>query len=210
MENIIIDAGNTFNEKEYAGFFIRVLSGIFDQIIFLIYILINFIIMIILKKPQKYYFFLLQIITFLFRYIYNVFITQKHGGTLGKLILKIRIHKLNEEKIGFKESFFRYSIDFIWYLYFTIIYINILLNTSNELYNSFDTFRECSNYLRTSEPKFIIIGTIIIFSWNISEYIVLLFNKKKRGFQDYLAGTIVVNTRYFKLRENYEKSTNST
>lgn len=183
--------------KKYAGFFVRALSGIFDWAIFLLFLLINFMIVIIMKRPPKNYFIFIQVITILFKYIYNIFIPQKYSGTLGKLIFKIRILKLNNQKIGLKESFFRYLINFLWDLCISIITINIIINTSDELYNDFNTFKEWNNYLSSSEPKYLIILTILINLWIFSEYFVLLLNKKKRGLQDYIAGTIVVNTKYY-------------
>jgi uncharacterized RDD family membrane protein YckC len=206
MENIEL-TNKDILEKKYAGFLVRALSGIIDRIIFLLFALIDYTILYFMKNPTKYYYVFSQIIILLFLYIYNVFIPQIHGGTLGKLILKLKILKLNDEKIGFRESLYRYLTNIIYYLYSSIISIIIILNTPNEFFNSFKKFSGWTNNINPAESKFYVIATVLIFIWNISEYIVLLFNKKKRGFQDYFARTIVVNTRYFEIKNDMKTQT---
>jgi len=211
MENNIIETGNTSEKRIYAGFFIRILSGLIDWIINILFISINFFIMLIIKKNQNLmsYFIILEIITILFQYIYYILIPQKFGGTFGKLILGIKIIKLNNQNIGFKESFLRYSINILWYIYDAIIKIYIIANSSNELFNSFGSYTEWSNYLENSKPKISIIALIFINLWIFSEYIVLLFNKKRRGLNDYIAGTVIINKKYLhKIKEQAQTAYN--
>ena len=206
MGNLNENKGDISGSKIYAGFFIRILAGLLDKLFFWLFILLGFIIMYFFQKmPPKYFWIIVQIIVVLFHFIYNIIIPQFFGGTLGKLLLKLKIFRLDFQKIKFKESFLRYAINFIgWNLYFAIVKIIGIINTPDELYNEFTTFSEWSNYSNIIEPNIINIMTVVMIIWELSEYIILLLNKKKRGLQDYIAGTVIVNTK------NYNKVINST
>jgi uncharacterized RDD family membrane protein YckC len=84
------------NKSIYAGFLIRTLSGIIDYIIYLLFFLIIYILSLNIWSLPKYYYIAFQIIHLTFLIIYNIFITQRFGGTPGKLILKIKVLKLKE------------------------------------------------------------------------------------------------------------------
>jgi uncharacterized RDD family membrane protein YckC len=203
MDNINFYKGKISSDKKYAGFFIRILAGVLDWLFFALFILIIFLIEnifreIIFRKMSKNFWIIPQIVTVLFEFIYNIIIPKYFGGTLGKLILGIEILKINFQKIGFKESFLRYFIILIWVIYNSIINIKGILYTTEDLYNGLNSLSEWQNYLKSIEPKFTIITTVIINIWIFSEYIILLFNKEKKGLQDYMAGTIIVNKRVVK------------
>ena len=183
-------------DKIYAGFFKRIVSGLIDWTIQLILQLIPFSLLFFVGWVQKYHLIILDLITGTIWFVYYVTIPQYLGGTFGKLLLKMNILKTDFTTIGFKEAFLRYLFSFIWLLYDAIVKITITLNTNDELYDSFNTATEWNKYLNANEPKLSFVFLILITTWVLSEYIVLLFNKKKRGLQDYLAGTIVVNTKY--------------
>ena len=185
-------------DKIYAGFFIRILSGLIDYVIYLI---ISFIIYLLLKligEMPKYYIVIYLLFHLLYHFIYNITIPQYFGGTFGKLLLKIKILKTDYKKIGFKESFLRYLFVLLWYLYSTIDNIKSLINTTDGSFNEFMTFSEWINSSNSNEPKINVVFLIAINIWIFSEYIVLLFNKEKKGLQDYFAGTVIVNTKYYR------------
>jgi uncharacterized RDD family membrane protein YckC len=198
MDNSNKNSKNVTNDKIYAGILIRILSGLIDFLVFVIIQSIVFLILLIVQKIPKNYWIIYELIVPLYYFIYNITIPQYFGGTLGKILLKIKILKTNYQKIGFKESFLRYLFDLLWYLYISIVNIVIVINTPDELYNEFKTFSEWVNYSNSNEPKITIILLIAINIWIFSEYFVLLLNKRKRGLQDYLAGTIIVNEKYYK------------
>ena len=198
MDNSNKNSKNVTNDKIYAGILIRILSGLIDFLVFVIIQSIVFLILLIVQKIPKNYWIIYELIVPLYYFIYNITIPQYFGGTLGKILLKIKILKTNYQKIGFKESFLRYLFDLLWYLYISIVNIVIVINTPDELYNEFKTFSEWVNYSNSNEPKITIILLIAINIWIFSEYLVLLLNKRKRGLQDYLAGTIIVNEKYYK------------
>jgi uncharacterized RDD family membrane protein YckC len=198
MDNINLYKEKIISDKKYAGFFVRILAGILDWAFFILFLLIIFIIERIVGKISKNFWIIPQLVIVLFEFIYNIIIPKYFGGTLGKLMLKLKILKVNFHEIGFKESFLRYIIVLIWVIYNSIINIKGILYATEYLYNSLNSLGEWQNYLKSVEPKFTIITTIIINIWIFSEYIILLFNKEKRGLQDYMAGTIVVNKKRVK------------
>ena len=190
---------NSVDDKIYAGFFIRIISGLLDKLFFWLFVLMVFFIGGFLQYFSSSYFWLIQQISILiFHFIYNITIPQYFGGTLGKLVLKIKILKINFQKIGFRESALRYVINFvIWDLLYAIVIIISIINTPDELYSLFNTFLEWNNYLKINESKILFVAIILINAWILSEYFVLLLNKKKRGLQDYIAGTIIVNMKNY-------------
>ena len=180
----------------YTGFIKRVISGLLDYLFFILFTLIIFFVGYFTQITAKNYLLTINVLNILFQFIYNITMPQYFGGTLGKILFKIKIKKVNFDKIGFKEAFLRYLVQLTWYIFHAVMNMIIIISTSDIIFNEFETFSDLNNYIDSFIPQPItIIGLIIVSIWIYSEYIVLLLNKKKRGFQDFLAGTVVINIR---------------
>ncbi|MES2238915.1 MAG: RDD family protein [Bacteroidota bacterium] len=179
------------SESIYAGFWARCASLLLDTIIMLP---ILFLILYLNGLGKNMYFYTL-IPNFIFGLWYYIYLTKKYGGTPGKLIAGMKIIKLNGESISWKEAFLRHSVLLVLTLFSIIMMTSCLLSADKIVFNSLGWLKR-SQYLMSLSPTFFLIYAWVTNIWIYSEFIVLLTNKRKRAIHDYIAGTVIVKTRY--------------
>jgi uncharacterized RDD family membrane protein YckC len=182
---------NGINESIYAGFWARFASFILDALIMLP--LIFFILY--LNGLGKNIFFYTLIPNLLFGLWYHIYLPKKYGGTPGKLIVGMKIIKLNGESIDWKEAILRHSVLLALTLFSIVMMTSCLISADETTFNSLGWLKR-SEYLMTLSPMFFLIYTWVSNIWIYSEFIVLLTNKRKRAIHDYIAGTVIVKARY--------------
>ncbi len=122
---------------------------------------------------------------------FSVYLVKRYGGTPGKLLLNIKIVKLDGSNVGYKESVIRYSVIFLLSVVSSIVDFPVLLEMSDSKYFSMGLNARW-DYRISHQSQFSKYLTILTQIWIYSEFIVLLLNKKKRALHDYMAGTVVV------------------
>lgn len=129
----------------------------------------------------------------LFGLFYYVYLVRRFGGTPGKLIVGIKIRKLNGESVGYREAFLRYFPDFVFGLLVSVALLFPLLHMSDAEYHSL-SFTQRSRRMIELAPSWYkpLQWTQGVWFW--SELIVLLTNRKRRALHDFIAGTVVVHT----------------
>jgi uncharacterized RDD family membrane protein YckC len=127
----------------------------------------------------------------LFGLFYSVYLVQRFGGTPGKLMVGIRIRKLDGEPVSYREAFLRYSVDFILYLLMSIALLIPLLHMTDAEYQSL-SFMENAKRMTEFAPSWYRPLQWIQTAWVWGELIVLLTNRKRRAIHDFIAGTVVV------------------
>jgi len=199
---------NNFEEKVksidniYAGFWIRLASLLLDVVFFLpvpyIFIFINS-----FGKNVYFYTLLPHII---FGLWYNVYLVKKYGGTPGKLVVGIKIFKLNTEPVNWREAILRYSVSFGLAIFGSIVMIIAILKIDETHFDSL-LWWKTYYYMESLSPILFKVHFYTYYIWIFSELIVLLTNKKKRGIQDYIAKTVIVKTKYIDI---FKKGVNKT
>jgi uncharacterized RDD family membrane protein YckC len=179
------------NESIYAGFWARFASFILDALIMLP--LIFFILY--LNGLGKNIFFYTLIPNLLFGLWYHIYLPKKYGGTPGKLIVGMKIIKLNGESIDWKEAILRHSVLLALTLFSIVMMTSCLISADETTFNSLGWLKR-SEYLMTLSPMFFLIYTWVSNIWIYSEFIVLLTNKRKRAIHDYIAGTVILKAKY--------------
>jgi len=166
----------------YAGFGIRLGANILDGLFLLPFYILTGLLARFVSVSE---FMLITIILYLIIFWYKVDLPKKYGGTPGKLIFKMKIIKIDSENIGWKQAFLRESVELILrllsdiILFLSIFEINLPVNKMNTII------------------------TIIFHIWAWSEIIILLTNERKRSAHDFIAGTVVVKSKYIeKIRED--------
>jgi uncharacterized RDD family membrane protein YckC len=182
----------------YAGFWLRLYSILLD---FLILLPLNFIVLLLNSYSKDMYFVTLapNILIILW---YQVYLVKRFGGTPGKLIVGIKVLKLNLQPISWKEAILRYSVLFGLTIYGLIVTISSLKNADSQIYNNLGWLQK-QQYLVFLSPIMFRIYTWSSNIWVYSELIVLLTNEKKRALHDYIAGTVIVNNNTFN-KLNYQ------
>jgi len=175
----------------YGGFWSRLgallLDGIFIMpVVFLILYLNSF---------GKNIYFLTFIPNLLFALWYGIYLPKKYGGTPGKLVVGLKIIRLDGEEIGWKEAILRYSINFVITLLGVIMMTISISHADNSVYTSLSWLKQ-SLYLASLAPVFFKVQMWLNNIWVYGELAVLLTNKRRRAIHDFIAGTVIVKSKY--------------
>ena len=129
----------------------------------------------------------------LFNIWFGVYLVKRFGGTPGKLLMKIKITKLDFSPVEYKEAVLRDIVNIVFATLLTISNIIIVLNMTDSLYFSMEFF-ERGKYILDSKSSWAGMVSVLFNIWIWSEFIVMLTNKKRRALHDFIAGTVVINT----------------
>ncbi|WP_298153212.1 RDD family protein [Flavobacterium sp.] len=127
--------------------------------------------------------------------IYNIYLPKRFGATPGKMILEIKIIRLDGQPILWKESYLRYLVMFLFSLLTEAITINAIRLMDWDEYEGLG-FLDKNEYLTSMSPGLFQLSSWLIALWVIAGLIVLLSNPRKRATHDFIAGTVVVHNRY--------------
>lgn len=179
------------NENIYAGFWLRVLALILDTLFVFPVILFT----LYLNGLSKYMYFYTLLPTILFMLWYNVYLPQKNGGTPGKLTAGLTIIRLDGNYISWKEAGLLYMVVFILGVLNMVLMSINLLKVDEATFASLGWIKR-SQYLISLSPVSFKIISWLSNLWVIIGYIVLFTNKRKRMTGDFIAGTVVVKTKF--------------
>ena len=128
----------------------------------------------------------------LFGLWFHVYLVKRYGGTPGKIILKIKISKLDGSDVDYKEALLRYMILFILTMLTSIPMLMVTLGMTDAEYFSYDWMQRAT-VMTEKAPTWYSLTTIAMNIWIWSEFIVMLTNKKRRAIHDFIAGTVVIH-----------------
>jgi uncharacterized RDD family membrane protein YckC len=124
--------------------------------------------------------------------LFHVYLVRRYGGTPGKLMLKIRITRLDGSPVGYREAALRYSVLFILTSLESIALLIAILNMSDSEYLSLG-FLARSVRLVATAPSWYQPIHILLNVWIWSEFVIMLTNKRRRAPHDFIAGTVVIH-----------------
>jgi uncharacterized RDD family membrane protein YckC len=190
------------SESIYAGFWIRLGANILDGLfLFPLTWLVGYL---NCSGIDLYYYTVIPM--FLFGLWYNIYLPKRYGGTAGKLAVGISIIRLDGAPISWKEAVLRYLVTLIFVVLTIGLMIYCLGKADEETYVGIGWMKRTA-YLVTFAPLLFKITTWSQSLWEFSELLVLLTNSRKRGPQDFMAGTVVVKAIYVdKIREAMKPS----
>ncbi len=125
---------------------------------------------------------------------FSVYLVARYGGTPGKLLLKTKIVMIDGSPVTPKAAVIRHSVLFLLSLAGSIAMGLASLNMTDSQYLSL-SFSERSQALLDATPDWYGPVDLLMHVWIWSEFVVLLFNKRRRAIHDYMAGTVVVKIR---------------
>ncbi len=185
------------NETIYAGFWTRLGSLLLDFLIMLPYVFL----VLYLNGLSKNAYYFTFIPGLLFHFWFSIYLVKKYGGTPGKLIIGIKILKLDGTDVTWREAILRQIVNFILTIFGSVITLFALSKADGDYYESL-TWMTKQQYLFALIPVLIKIYNWTNNIWVYSELVVLLFNRRKRAIHDYIAGTVIVKTKFIdKIRE---------
>jgi uncharacterized RDD family membrane protein YckC len=124
--------------------------------------------------------------------VFEVYLVKRFGGSPGKLIMGIRIAKLDGSKVGYREAVIRYSVLFFISVLSSVGLLTSLFGMSDLEYATFTSAQAHVRALEAAAPAWYRPLQIAGAVWVYSEFLVLLTNKKRRALHDFMAGTVVI------------------
>jgi len=186
------------HENIYGGFWLRLgslmLDGIFCLPVTAIVVLIQFL------GPSAYAMSIIPLLVF--NLWYAVYLPARYGATPGKLVVGLTILKVNGEAIGLKEAIMRNVVTLGISIFSMCVMLLALSRVDADTYTELGWI-DRSKYLMTLVPLGFTLQSWMSNVWIYSELIVLLTNKQRRAIHDYVAGTVIVQTKYMKLIREY-------
>lgn len=178
-------------ESLYAGFWVRLGSILLDLLIILPFTGI----IIFLNNLGLHYHYVTLIPSLIFGIWYNIYLVKKYGATPGKLIVGIKIIRINGEKVEWKESILRHIVMFG----ISLISVFIVFRSTgiaDESYYQDLSWIQKNQYLMALSPVLYSIYIWVSNIWIYGELLVLLTNKRKRAVHDFIAGTVIIKKKY--------------
>lgn len=175
----------------YGGFWLRLASILLDA---LLIIPVAFLVLYINSSGKDMFFFTF-IPNLLFGLGFGIGLPKEYGGTPGKLIVGIKIIRMDGNDIGWREAILRYSINLVITLLSMMLMTTCILKADDVMYTSL-SWLEQAKYLTSLSPISFMLINWASSIWIYSELAVLLTNKRKRALHDFIAGTVVVKTKY--------------
>src|SRR5690554_744825 len=179
------------NEKVYAGFGARLGSTVVD----IFALLPSVLVFIFLENTSILVAMITVVLSTLLFSAYTIYFHYKFGATLGKMALGIEVTLPNGERIGLKQALLRSSVDVAFAVLMVTIQVTAIAKAVPEVYLNAG-WLERSEYIALLFPAWYGIVNIASQVWYWGEFIVLLFNKRKRALHDFIAGTVVIRKEY--------------
>jgi uncharacterized RDD family membrane protein YckC len=130
----------------------------------------------------------------LFGLWYHIYLVVRYGGTPGKLILNMRIAMLDGSPVTPKAAFLRYVVLLVLAELAAIALIMASLRMTDEEWFSLGYLARANRMVEMA-PSWYYTVTVLMQIWIWSEFITMLFNKKRRAIHDFIAGTVVLKGR---------------
>lgn len=124
--------------------------------------------------------------------LYHVFFVSRFGGTPGKLIVGLRILKVDGDPITIREASLRYGVDLLLSLLMSIAMIVAAMRITDEQYFALGFVGKLT-LLQKLTPWWEQPLSYANSIWVWGELFVLLTNEKRRALHDFIAGTVVVH-----------------
>lgn len=122
--------------------------------------------------------------------IYTLLMISRFGQTIGKMVFKVKVLKVSGAEVTFKEALKRIYGDICIWIIHIISHIYSLSKINIDQLNGM-TFHQINQEIAKVGP-WTDLGALLMFLWYFSEFITLLFNRKKRAIHDFIAGTILL------------------
>lgn len=177
--------------KVYAGFLERFGAAIVDMLVLIPFMAIFH----FLESTSLTIAMLTVILSSVLFSVYSIYFHYKYGATLGKMAMGIRVTLPNGSSVGLKQALLRSSVDLGFAFFAVIAHVIAISNADPDQYLNAG-WMERAKYVMPLFPAWYGIVSTCGELWYWSEFIVLLFNKRRRAIHDFIAGTVVIHQEY--------------
>lgn len=179
---------NINGRKVYAGFLKRFFAGFVDMLVFVPFMfLFHFIDGISIPAAM-----IGAVLSGLLYSAYSIGCHYKFGATLGKMAAGIKVTQPNGDNIGLHHAVMRSSVDLMFGVVTIYMQLLVLSQVDPAIYLNAGLM-EKGQHMMQFYPAWHNILNVVSITWVLSEFVVLLFNERKRALHDFIAGTVVVD-----------------
>lgn len=176
-------------ELRYAGFWQRFLAYWVDVIIFLPLTGIAY----YLGEKSRLFYLYWFIPGTLLGLFFHIYLVKRYGGTPGKLLLKMRIALVDGSPVTTNAASMRYAVLFVLSGLSSAALLSSTLIMTDEAYFSLSYMTRAQRMVELA-PWWYHSVNFLLQIWIWSEFVTMMFNKKRRAVHDFIAGTVVVRT----------------
>ncbi|MEQ8561834.1 MAG: RDD family protein [Cytophagales bacterium] len=167
--------------REYAGFWIRVGATFIDFFVLLIPIVIYWMFLFYWKNLG------LVLVVYILITLYKPFMEYKYGATVGKMVLGLKVFSSELEKLSVKQTLVRANPWLVQSALGIYIYVALMTHPSFE---SAEGFMEIAQLQEQITPSLLQVVFSLYFAICV---ITVAFNKNKQGGHDLMANTVCLN-----------------
>jgi len=174
---------------QYAGFWRRALALVVDGLIFVLFFVMQQAIAALSISAAI----VSNVVLAALAAAYPVYFHARWGQTVGKMLAKIKVTRLDGTAIGLERAFLRSSVDITLSVFSTASLVYVMLTWTGPEWSSLG-FAERGRLVGERNLARHWSFDTIMQAWVWGELLILLTNKKKRAAHDFIAGTVVVRT----------------
>jgi uncharacterized RDD family membrane protein YckC len=130
----------------------------------------------------------------LFGLWYHVYLVARYGGTPGKLLLDMRVAMTDGSAVTTNAAALRYSVLLVLSVLSSLALLLAVLKMTDEEYFSLAYLARATRMVELAPPWYQTVN-ILMQVWIWSEFLTMLFNRKRRAIHDFMAGTVVIKGR---------------
>ena len=192
------------SENIYANFGARFSAVLLDGLILSPIILIT----LILNNKDLHNYYYTTTASNLIMLFYYIYLPKKYGATPGKLLLNLKILKIDGTSIGYEDAFLRYLPTLV----LTVLSIASNLIAVNKaditIFNN-SSWTEQSAYFNSLNPTMFYSQIVLTNLYLFTNLIIFQTNPRKRSISDFSGDTVVVNKNLLKKIEHHLDKTKS-
>jgi len=125
---------------------------------------------------------------------YVIYGHGRFGKTVGKLAMRIRVVRVTGEPLRWREAWLRSAFNVCFMVVTTFGMVTALFAVADSRYYGVG-WRARSENLEAQQPAWAAWAARLGMIWFYSEFVTMLFNKRRRALHDFIAGTVVVSER---------------
>ena len=123
---------------------------------------------------------------------YTIYCHGRYGQTIGKHAMGIRVVRTTGERIGWRESWLRGSIDVVFSILTAVSSFIALAAIADSQYYGVGWLQRTQS-LQALEPTWLAWTATANLIWTLSEVVVMFFNTRRRALHDFIGGTVVIS-----------------
>ncbi len=173
-------------QLQYSGFWQRVGAALIDFLIMLPVLAMDY----FFGGESRFFQLYMLVPTQLAVVFLHIFMVVKFGGTPGKLVMGLRIAKLDGAPVTVKEALLRYSVLWILSLVILVMTISAVMGMTDADYTSL-SYMQRSAEIGARAPYMMVVS-VVMNLWIWGSVISVLATRQRRALHDFVAGTVVL------------------